>query len=79
MLNIDEMLPGPGGVRGGIRSCFMGTQFQFCKMKRMVVKVVQHCEYTSCHSSVYFKAAKVVNFMLYTLYHNFLKHKHYYP
>lgn len=57
-------MPDSGWGEGVGRYYLISTEFQFCKMKRMVVKVVQHCEYTSCHSSVYFKAAKVVNFML---------------
>lgn len=53
-----------------------GTEFLFGKRKKfwkIVVIIAQQCECIYCHCTVYLKMVKIVKFMLYIFYHNFLK------
>ena len=54
--------------------CWMGIDFQFCKMKEfwgwMLVMVAQRCEGTEYHGTVYFKIVQMMNFMFICFYHN---------
>lgn len=56
------------GWGGGMGSyCLMGTEFEFCKKKRVVVV---WCECTYLRSTGHWKMAKMVNLTLRVLYHN---------
>ena len=46
------------------KSCFMGTKFQICKMKKFWRSVSQECEFTEWYWTIHLKMVKMVNFML---------------
>ena len=52
----------------------MGIDFQFCKMKEfwrwMLVIATQQCEGTEYHGTIFFKIARMMNFMFICFYHN---------
>ena len=66
-------LPGAEGV--GTGGCLMGTDFQFCRMKKFWSFVAQQCEYTWHNRYAQVKTIKIVSFILWGFFYHSLKKK----